>query len=112
MFIDDLLGDTSAPEEHLVVGRLAAGAADLKVTIEADLGCKVAEHKSILVASSDRLLKRLGEAFGKYRGKTAESGANLGVDYAPGLRRALKKSLTLLRKRAGGFSKRLRRLRA
>ena len=74
------------------------------------MGCKVAQHKSIIVASSDRLLKKLGGAFGKFAGTVAQSGSNLGVDYAPGRRRAHKKSLNVLRKRAGGFTRRMRRL--
>ena len=70
----------------------------------------MAQHKSILVASSDRLLKKLGDAFGKFAGTVTQSGSNLGVDYAPGRRRAHKKTLNVLRKREGGFTRRLRRL--
>ncbi len=110
MFIDDLLGSTTAPEEHLVVGRLTAAAADLQNTVEQELGCRVAQHKSVVVASNDRLLKKLGHAFGRYSGQVAQSGSNLGVGFAPGRRRALKKSLTVLRKREGGVGRRLRRL--
>ena len=79
LFIDDFLGSTTAPTEHQVVGRLTAAAADLQMEVEHELGCKVAQHKSVLVASGDRLVKNLGLAFGKYAGATATSGSNLGL---------------------------------
>ena len=55
VFIDDLGGECSSTQEHLVVGRLAAGAASLWQCIQEDLDSKVAEHKSVLLASSDLL---------------------------------------------------------
>ena len=72
MFIDDLLCGTCAPEEHVVAGRLTAAAADLNGMVEQELGCKVAQHKSVVVASNDRLLKRLGSAFGRHAGQVAK----------------------------------------
>jgi hypothetical protein len=67
MFIDDLGGGTCAKEEHQVVGRLGAAAASLWHLVEADLDSRVAEHKSVLLASSDRLLGKLKSAFGSAR---------------------------------------------
>ncbi len=80
LFIDDFLGSTSAPMEHQVVGRLSAAAADLQLVVENDMNCKVTQHKSVLVASNDRLLSRLTKAFGKFTGQASRSGSNLGVD--------------------------------
>ena len=110
LFIDDFLGSTVAPEEHQVVGRLTSAAADLHELVEQDLGCQVAQHKSVVVASSDRLLRRLSTAFGRFTGQAARSGSNLGVDFAPGRQRAHKKGVSVLRKREDGLRRRLRRL--
>ena len=52
VFIDDLLGESTAKGEHQAVGRLTSGAAAVHMAIESDLGCKVAGHKSVLIASS------------------------------------------------------------
>jgi NCAIR mutase (PurE)-related protein len=73
------MGDSTAPDEHSVVGRLAAGAADLKMAVETELGCQVAGHKSALIASSDRLLDRCQRAFGRFAGTSSSSASNLGV---------------------------------
>ena len=110
LLIDEFLGSTSAPEEHQVVGRLASAAADLHELVKQDLGCQVANHKSVVVASSDRLLRRLSAAFGRFTGQASRSGSNLGVDFAPGRQRAHKKGVSVLRKREDGLRRRLRRL--
>ena len=64
VFIDDLLGETMATEEHLVVGSLMAGAAAVQDVITNDLDCQVAGHKSVLLASGDGLLGKLKASFG------------------------------------------------
>ncbi len=112
LFIDDFFGDCQAQEEHEVAGRLTAGAAALRVAIEDDLECSVAEHKSVIIASSDRLLARLKAAFGKHAGTAEKSAANLGVDSFAGRRRAHRKSTVVLRGRTDKFHRRFRRLRA
>ena len=66
MFFVDLMGDAGADSEHLVVGRLTAGAADLQDMIQHELGLQVVQHKSTLVASNDKLLRRLRISFGKF----------------------------------------------
>ena len=70
LFIDDFMGATTAAHEHQVVGRLTASAKELRLAIEEDLECQVAEHKSTLLASSDKLLHKLRCAFGRYAGTT------------------------------------------
>ena len=112
MFVDDLMGDVQEAEEHQVVGHLTAGAAALQIAIEHDLGCRVAEHKSVLVASSAHLLQKLRTSFGKFSGSREISAPNLGVDFFAGRRRAHRKSTGMLRKREGAFLRRARRLRA
>ena len=89
VFKDDRMSDAAAQHEHQEVGRLASGAADFKTAIEEELGCKVAGHKSALIARSDRCKK----AFGKYSGTAAVSAPNLGVDVFEGRRRAHRKSI-------------------
>ena len=69
IFIDDLMGGVTAEEENQVVGRLASGAASLYKVIEDDLECAVAEHKSVVLASSERLLQKLKAAFGGTRAR-------------------------------------------
>jgi hypothetical protein len=73
VFIDDLMGESTAEEEHQVVGRLTHGAASLRTAIEFDLKCEVAAHKSVLVASSDKLLGKLRTAFGRFSGQASQS---------------------------------------
>ena len=111
MFIDDLMGETADAEPHRVVGRLTAGAAALHDAIDHELECKVAMHKSALIASSDAVLARLKKAFGKYAGSARMYAPNLGVDFFAGRRRAHKKSVLTFRSREGRFLKRCRRLR-
>jgi hypothetical protein len=110
MFIDDLLGESADKQPHRVVGRLAASAAALQVSIDDELGCQVAQHKSALIASSDKLLHDLKRAFGRFAGEAKLSAPNLGVDFFAGRRRAHRKSVTLLRAREGKFLHRCRRL--
>ena len=110
VFFDDLMGEATAEEEHLVVGRLTAGAASLQTSIEVDLKCEVAAHKSVLVASSDKLLQKLRAAFGRFGGQASQSAPNLGVDYFAGRRRARKSSTRTLRGRQAKLLKRCRRL--
>ena len=110
MFIDDLMGQTEDAHQHRVVGRLAAAAASLHDVIDRELRCTVAQHKSALIASSDPLLERLKKAFGRFGGEAKSSAPNLGVDFFAGRRRALKKSVVVLRKREDRFLKRARRL--
>jgi hypothetical protein len=112
VFIDDLAGETASHDEHKVVGRLAAGAAQLWQTISADLDSAVAKHKSVLLASSDSLLDKLKLAFGRYAGSAQSAASNLGVDFAAGRRRAARSSTKTLRTRQARFLKRCRRLRA
>ncbi len=50
VFIDDLMSDNTSATEHQVTGRLAAGAADLRLTVEQELGCHIADHKSAAAA--------------------------------------------------------------
>ena len=82
VFIDDLLGSATAAEEHAVVGRLAAGAAALRLAIEGDLDGKVAETKSAIIAGSDSLLSKLRVAFGRFGGQATKSASNLGVVFS------------------------------
>ena len=110
VFIDDLMSDTTGQQEHQVVGRLATGAATLRSTIENELGCKIADHKSAIIASSDSLLQKCKRAFGRYAGATEESAVNLGVDVYAGRRRARRTSKRALAKRAVKFKRRIRRL--
>ena len=63
MFIDVLMGETADEHPHKAVGRLTAGAAALHMTIDSELACTVAQHKSALIASSDPLLASLRKAF-------------------------------------------------
>jgi hypothetical protein len=112
IFIDDLLGSVTAPEEHLVVGRLTHGAAELHRMIEEELECKVAMHKSILLASSDKLLKKLQDAFGKFGGQAKKAAPNLGVDHFVGRVRARRTSTSTLRGRQRKLLRRCRRLRS
>ena len=111
MFIDDLMGEAADEHPHKVVGRLAAGAAALHMTIDSEFACTVAQHKSALIASSDTLLVSLRKAFGRFAGDAKSSAPNLGVDFFAGRRRAHKKSVNTLRSREGKFLKRCRRLR-
>ncbi len=110
VFIDDLMGENTSESEHLVVGRLAAGAASLQNAIETELHCEVATHKSVLVASSDKLLQKLRAAFGRYGGQASQSAPNLGVDYYAGRRRARRTSTQTLKSRTRKLLKRCRRL--
>ncbi len=110
VFIDDLMGEATAEEEHLVVGRLTAGAGSLRTSIEVDLRCEVAAPKSVLVASSDKLLQKLRAAFGRVGGQASQSAPNLGVDYYAGRRRARKTSTRTLQGRTRKLLKRCRRL--
>ena len=90
IFIDDLLGGVTAQEEHQVVGRLTSGAASLHRVIEEDLECAAAGHKSVIIVSRDRLLRRLQTAFGVFSGQALQSAPDLGVDFFAGRRRARK----------------------
>ncbi len=81
VFIDDLLGGSTDASENVVVSNLTTGAAELRLAIEMDLGCKVAESKSVLVATTDTLLEKLKIAFGRFAGQASKSAANLGVDF-------------------------------
>ena len=110
MFIDDLGGGTCAKEEHQVVGRLGAAAASLWTIVESDLDSRVAEHKSILLASNDRLLGKLQRAFGKHAGAPQKAAPNLGIDFSVGRRRAAKASTRAIRTRQLKFKRRCRRL--
>jgi hypothetical protein len=82
VFIDDLTGESSDTEPHKLVGCLAAGAAALQDCITHELGCKVALHKSALVASSDIVLQRLKRAFGTFAGVAKSSAPNLGIVFS------------------------------
>ncbi len=112
VFIDDLCGRATSQDEHKVVGRLTAAAASLWTTINTDLDASVAEHKSVILASSDSLLDKLRFAFGKHGGVAVAAASNLGVDLAAGRRRASRPSTRTIRKRQSSFIKRCRRLRA
>jgi hypothetical protein len=110
VFIDDIMGENTSEEEHQVVGRLTQGAASLRMAIENDLRCEVAAHKSVLVASSDKLLEKLRASFGRFGGQASQSAPNLGVDFFAGRRRARKSSTRTLRGRQAKLLKRCRRL--
>ena len=110
VFIDDLMCDSTAPQEHQVTGRLAAGAAALRTAVEEELGCSVANHKSAIIASSTSLLNKCKKAFGRFAGTAAESAVNLGVDTFAGKKRALRRSTPTLQKRRRKLLRRVRRL--
>ncbi len=112
LFIDDFMGDSQAQEAHEVAGRLTAGAASLKVAIETELECSIAAHKSVLIASSEPLLRRLKTSFGKYAGTTDRAASNLGVVFFVGRRRAQRTSTFTMRGRADKFRRKHRRLQA
>ena len=112
MFIDDLFGDTAAPHEHQVIGRITVAAASLHRVVSEELRCEVALHKSMVVASIDGLLSKVTKAFGRFAGVAAQSAPNLGVDYYAARRRAHRKSTLVIRGRHGKFLKRARKLRA
>ncbi len=112
VFIDDLTGQSTSKDEHKVVGRLTAGAASLWRITNDDLDASVAQHKSVLLASSDSLLDRLKLAFGKHGGVAKAAASNLGVDLFTGRRRASRASTRTIRTRESRFLKRCRRLRA
>ena len=78
MFIDDLLGQCIEKAAHLVVGYLTQAAASLRSAIESELRCKVADHKSALLASDDKLLTKLVEAFGRFAGQGPQVCGQLG----------------------------------
>ena len=110
IFIDDLLGESTAESEHQVVGRLAAGAATLQQAIQDELRCKVATHKSVLIASNGKLLQKLRAAFGRFGGQASRSASNLGVDYYAGRRQARRMSTKTLQGRTKKLLRRCRRL--
>ena len=110
VFIDDLMGDTTAPHEHLVTVRLAAGAAALRAAVENELGCSVANHKSAIIASSTSLLNKCRPAFGRFAGAAAEAATNLGVDIFAGKKRAHRRNTPTLQKRKRKLLRRVRRL--
>ena len=89
-----------------------AGAAALRFAIEDDLGCRAAEAKSAIIASSDSLLGKLRVAFGRFGGRATRSAPNLGVDFSPGRRRARRTSTATLRLRQDKSLKRVGRLRS
>ncbi len=110
MLINDMGGGTTAREEHQVAGRLGAAAASLWSLVEADLDAHVAEHKSVILASSNSLLIKLKRAFGKHAGAPLQSAPNLGIDFAVGRRRAARASTRVLKRRQLKFKRRCRRL--
>jgi hypothetical protein len=72
----------------------------------------VALHKSALIASCDDVLRRLKRAFGRFAGESKSSAPNVGIDFFVGRRRALRKSVGLIKTREIKFGRRVRRLRA
>ncbi len=82
MFIDDLVGQTRHRSKPQIVNRLVEAAADLHNIIEEEWECKLAEHKSAIVASTDGLCKDLQRAFKRHSGSVGESAVNLGVDFS------------------------------
>ncbi len=110
VFIDDFMSDNTSATEHQVTGRLAAGAADLRHTVEHELGCHIADHKSAIIASGHRLLERCKKAFGRYAGSTSAAASNLGVDVFAGKRRTRKSSTPTLQRRRRQLLRRVRRL--
>ena len=97
MFIDDLEASSQESSGSKVVERLTAAGATLKVAIREDLECEVALHKSVLIASTDSLLRRLQRAFGQHAGTAALTASNLGVDYFAGRRRSGSRTLSAIR---------------
>ncbi len=92
------------------MGRLTSAAASRHRVSEEDLECAVAGHKSVLIASSDRLLKKLTGSFGRHGGQARESAPNLGVDFYAGRRRARQSCTKALGGRQRELLRRCRRL--
>ena len=82
LFIDDFQVGITDEDPEVVVRELTAGAEALTHVIENDLGCTVACRKSITLANSDGLRRKLAKALGSKAGQVAQSGKNLGVDFA------------------------------
>ncbi len=108
MFIDDLLLMCVARTEELFLSRLVEAAAALAVMIEFDLHCKIALHKSAVVASTPELQKKLHQTLGIYGGKLVEgAAANLGIDFFCGQSRLKKTASRLLQQRSQKLKKRV-----
>ncbi len=105
MFIDDLLVQARHRLPAQVVSRLTEAGAALHDIITNEWECKVAQQKSVLLASSRSLSDDLRKAFGHHAGKVQESATNLGVDTWMGKRRRPSTLKTL----SGRFDKLRRR---
>eukprot|EP00959_Pyramimonas_sp_CCMP1952_P245497 5131100-Pyramimonas_sp.AAC.1 len=112
LFIDDFQVGITDDDPEIVVGELTAGAEALAKVIENDLGCTVACRKSITLANSDGLRKKLAKALGSKAGQVAPSGKNLGVDFAVGNLRCRRLSRPVLKQRMQKLQSRKRRLAA
>ena len=88
VMIDDLSVQTSGKVEADIVDRLAGAGEVLYEAIEDELGCSISFPKAAVVASTQRLGKRLlsrfGIAWGQNLGTTVQ---NLGSDFSAGRKR-------------------------
>jgi exonuclease III len=111
IYVDDFTGQTKDAEEHTVAERLVDGARKLLDLIEVDLECTLSVPKACLIASSDRLLGKLGKAFGQLKGSQSRTVANLGIDFAAGRHRGAFAGNSIRRKRLRQATRRLPRVR-
>ena len=112
LFIDDLHVGITDDDLEDVVRTIRMGAVSLIKVIEDELGCSVAQRKSITLANSVVLRRRLAKALGPIARRVAPSAKNLGVDLAVGNLRSRKSSRPALRERMRKLTSRKRRLAA
>ncbi len=87
-YIDDLTLNATGTKGE-VLDALTTGYELLKEVVEEELECEIEVGKAAVVASSKDIARTLTKKFGKYAGKACLSTPNLGIDYAPGRRRAV-----------------------
>ncbi len=102
-YIDDITLSATGTEDE-VYNKLALGYEILKEVVEDELECRVEVSKAAIVASSKRLVRRLMRKLGPYAGAPCEAAVNLGIDFAPGQRRAVQAKSGRRNKRMRGLT--------
>ncbi|CAK0885168.1 unnamed protein product, partial [Prorocentrum cordatum] len=91
VFIDDFLQQAESSSMLTVLTNLTDAAHDMRQVIELDLQCPVADHKSVVLASSEKLQLQIVKALGTKGGQALDSAANLGIEDSAGRSRTYKK---------------------
>ena len=89
--IDDFGLTATARSDDEVVQQISTGAAALEATIHSELECAVSIPKADVIATSDKLLRRMGSILERYgKGASKVSAINLGIEVTGGqpIRRA------------------------